>query len=159
MVNKRRTALGLDEAYQFLESGEKPQYRDYMNKQVLNELEYFMRVHDVMPKTYIAYDRLAYFEKGNDDLRISFDANIRTRRYNLALEEGDYGAEIMPENMRLMEIKTSRAMPLWLTDMLSEYNIRPVSFSKYGTEFKNRYRIQPVQNESGRKYYNGGLAV
>lgn len=159
LVNKRRTALCLEEAYAFLESGAAPGYRDYMNRQVLNELEYFMQVHKIMPKVYIAYDRLAYFEKGNDDLRISFDMNIRTRRYDLALEAGDYGAALIPENVWLMEIKTSRAMPIWLTDMLSGYDIRPVSFSKYGMEFKTRGRIQPVQSSEEKKYYDGSIAV
>lgn len=138
LVNKRRTALFPQEAYSFIKSGIQPEYKEYMNRQVLNELEYFMQVYDIVPKVYIAYDRLAYFEKGNDDLRISFDANIRTRRYDLSLEAGDYGIKLIPDNMRLMEIKTSGAMPIWLADMLTEHGIRHRSFSKYGTEFKNR---------------------
>ena len=36
----------------------------------------------------------------------------------------------------LMEIKINRAVPIWFTKILSEYDIYPVSFSKYGTEYK-----------------------
>ena len=36
-----------------------------------------------------------------------------------------------------MEIKTSLAKPLWLTNMLAEFDIKRTRFSKYGTEFKN----------------------
>ena len=136
IVNKRRTALRLDEAYRFCEDGEMPEYKPYMNNQVVRELEYFISMYKPVPKVYIAYDRLAYFENGNDDLRISFDTNIRTRRYDTHLEDGDAGEPLLPFGVWLMEIKTSRAMPLWLTETLSRYELRRTSFSKYGTEFK-----------------------
>lgn len=135
LVNKRRTTLELGEAYNFLETGKAPEIKDYMNGQVVRELEYFMSVYDLLPKVFIAYDRLAYFEKGNDDLRISFDTNIRTRRHDLALEAGDYGKRLTDEDVWLMEIKTSRAMPIWLCDLLSKLEIYKASFSKYGTEY------------------------
>lgn len=135
LVNKRRTTLRLHEAYDFLDSGKKPELQAYMNGQVLNELEYFLRVHPIVPKVYIAYDRLAYFEKGNADLRISFDTKIRTRRNDLRLEMGDYGHPLLDRGKYIMEIKTSRAMPIWLTETLTKLQIRRSSFSKYGTEY------------------------
>ena len=137
IVNKRRTTLKLFEAYDFIKTGNVPEIKDYMNKQVLREIEYFLKIYDLAPKLYLAYDRIAYFEKNNRDLRISFDMNIRSRRYDLALEKGDYGEKLLPEDVYLMEIKTSLAKPLWLTHMLSELDIKRKRFSKYGTEFKN----------------------
>ena len=136
VVNKRRTALTLSEAYDFTETGKPPALKDYMNKQVLSELEYFLKQYDLSPKLYLAYDRIAYFERDNADLRISFDMNIRSRRYDLGLEYGDYGNRLLGDGVYLMEIKTSLAKPLWLTGMLSSLDIKRVSFSKYGTEFK-----------------------
>ena len=135
IVNKRRTVLKLSEAYDFISSGKPPEIKEYMNKQVLKEIEYFLQVYRLKPKVYLAYDRIAYFEKYNNDLRISFDKNIRTRRYDVALEDGDYGEALLPDGVYLMEVKTSKAMPLWLTDMLAKYDIKRRSFSKYGTEF------------------------
>ena len=114
----------------------------------MNELEYCLNLYDLEPKVYIAYDRLAYFEKGNDDLRISFDTNIRTRRSDLLLESGDHGKRLLDSDVWLMEIKTSLAKPLWLCEMLSEFEIRSSSFSKYGTEYKNmmaRQKEMPKQ--------------
>ena len=137
IVNKRRTTLKLDEAYKFVGSGEKPEIESYMNKQVINEISYFLKVYDLKPKLYLAYDRIAYFEKGNDDLRISFDQNIRSRREDVQLEIGDHGNLLLEEGQYLMEIKTSLAMPLWLTHTLARLNLKRQSFSKYGAEFKN----------------------
>lgn len=143
LVNKRRTTLHLDEAYEFVETGEKPEESEYMNKQVVNEITYFLHRYDLTPKVYLAYDRIAYFEKDNDDLRISFDMNIRSRRENVHLEDGDYGEQLLDEELYLMEIKTSRAKPLWLTHMLTELGIKRRSFSKYGKEWsKNGKFVQ-----------------
>ncbi len=137
IVNKRRTKLKLNEAYEFITSKKAPKPQEYMNGQVLRELEYFMKIYSLSPKLYLAYDRIAYFEKNNKDLRISFDMNIRTRRYDLALEAGDHGERLLGDDVYLMEIKTSLAKPLWVTHMLSELDIKRTRFSKYGTEFKN----------------------
>jgi len=50
LVNKRRTKLTLREAYEFAATGIKPKYQSYMNKQVLNEIEYILSVYDLEPK-------------------------------------------------------------------------------------------------------------
>ncbi len=138
LVNKRRTTLMLNEAYDFVKSGEQPQKQSYMNGQVLDEITYFLHNYKLKPKLYLAYDRIAYFEKGNPDLRISFDMNIRTRRCDVRLEDGDYGEKLIADGIYLMEIKTAMAKPLWLTKLLTELNIHRSNFSKYGTEYKQK---------------------
>ena len=135
IVNKRRTTLKLDEAYDFVKTGIKPLQKDYMNAQVVNEISYFLKNYNLVPKVYIAYDRLAYFEKDNPDLRISFDINIRSRRYDVALEKGDYGDMLLDDGVYLMEIKTGKAKPMWLCSELSRLGIIRESVSKYGTEY------------------------
>jgi hypothetical protein len=136
LVNKRRTKLKLTEAYKFAETGRKPDYKDYMNKQVLNEIEYIFRRYVLMPKLYLAYDRKAYFGINNRDLRITFDTNIRSRRTDLRLELGDYGERLLDDGIWLMEVKAEKSIPIWLSKMLSEFKIFKTSFSKYGTEYK-----------------------
>ena len=147
IVNQRRTKLKLCEAYDFLNSGIPPKPKEYMNTQVLREIEYLLKIYDLSPKLYLAYDRIAYFEKNNNDLRISFDLNIRSRRYDLTLESGDYGEHLLNDDMILMEIKTSLSKPLWLTKMLTDLEIKRNRFSKYGTEFKNNINRTESTNE------------
>jgi len=136
LVNKRRTKLVLSEAYDFVATGQKPELKKYMNRQVLNEIEYFLSVYELEPKLYLAYDRKAYFGIDNRDLRITFDTNIRTRREDLRLELGDHGEPLLDKDVWLMEVKAEKTIPIWLTRMLSEYKLYKKSFSKYGTEFK-----------------------
>lgn len=134
--SKRRTKLSLREAYDFASTGELPELKDYMNKQVIKEIEYIFKIYELEPKVYLSYDRKAMFSKDNNNLRITFDTNIKTRRYDLKLEMGSYGEELLEEGQWLMEIKSELSMPLWLSKLLSEYKIYKRSFSKYGNEYK-----------------------
>lgn len=134
MVNKRRTILKLQEAYDFVSTGIKPEIMEYMNRQVVNEIEYLLKIYDLEPKLYLAYDRKALFSKEDRDLRITFDTNIRTRRYDLKLENGDYGESLLESGQWVMEVKTEKSIPIWLSKMLSDHRIFSSSFSKYGRE-------------------------
>lgn len=142
MVNKRRTKLLLHEAYEFVNTGEKPDIKKYMNQQVLKELEYFLKVYELSPKLYLAYDRQAYFAIENRDLRLTFDTNIRTRREDLRLEAGDHGDKLLDNDVWLMEVKAENCIPVWLVKILSEYKLYKTSFSKYGTEYKSMIKKQ-----------------
>ena len=44
---------------------------------------------------------------------------------------------LMPWEMLLMEVKIPGAMPLWMSRILSELDIYPTSYSKYGTYYQN----------------------
>lgn len=132
VVNKRRTSMTIEDAYDFVSTGSIPEEKSYHNHQVMKEINFFLTRYELKPSVYIAYDRKAFLD---DDLRITFDTNIRTRRYNLALELGDYGEQLLEEGQWLMEIKVHGAYPLWLTEILSDLEVFPTSFSKYGREY------------------------
>lgn len=134
-VNKRRASMTLAEAEAFLSGGIRPDQQKYIDRQVLNEVEYLLERFDLEPKVYLAYDRKAYYAKDDSTLRITFDRNIRTRRHDLSLDLGDYGTPLLRPGIWLMEIKAEKTVPIWLTSLLSELQIYPASFSKYGTEY------------------------
>ena len=135
IVNKRRVVLTLEEAYKFLQLGEKPTSNDYVNRQVINEIEYYLSKKPVHPTVYIGYTRKAFFGKEDTDFRLTFDSKILTRRDALSLEAGCFGQNILEENQYLMEVKILGAMPTWSTSILSELEIYNTHFSKYGNEY------------------------
>lgn len=151
IVNKRRTKLVLSEAYEFIESKTMPPLQDYMNPQVLREIHYMLNRMEIQPALFLSYDRVAMFGKDNKDFRMTFDRNITTRRYDLGLHYGIYGDKLLDEDMWIMEIKIDRAMPLWMTKLLSEYKIYPASFSKYGTEYINYLQKTAIGNGKGKE--------
>ncbi len=149
LVNKRRTRLTLTEAYSFVKTGRLPEYKPYMNAQVLNELYYLIHRMELVPAVFLSYRRAAMFGKEDKDFRITFDRDITTRRYDLGLHYGVYGEKLLPEDEWVMEIKIDKAMPLWMTRLLSELHIYPASFSKYGTEYKHYLAGEaPMQREA-----------
>ena len=148
LVNKRRTALKLQEAYEFVRTGIEPEYKTYMNKQVLEEIGYLLQRYDLQPKVYLAYERKALFSRESRDLRITFDTNIRSRRYSLHMEQGDFGEPLIEDGKWLMEVKAEKTIPLWLSKLLSEHGLYRTSFSKYGNEYKKMMKSMNTERES-----------
>ncbi|GIM28360.1 molecular chaperone [Clostridium polyendosporum] len=149
IVSKRRAKLTLEEAYKFLEFGEKPVSDEYHNKQVLSEIEYYLRNNPVHPTVYIGYKRTALFGKENKDFRVTLDSKILTRRNILRLEEGYFGEDLLERDQYLMEVKIIGAMPIWFTKLLLELSIYSTHFSKYGTEYKRHFL--KIQNNDIRR--------
>ena len=132
VVNKRRIQLTLQEAYDYVEHGIRPE-RD---SQILREIDFFLKRYSLQRGLYLAYDRIALFGKDDPNFRVTFDQNIRSRRTLMGLENGSYGVYLLPKGYYLMESKIMGAAPLWFTEILSELSIYPVSFSKYGNIYK-----------------------
>jgi SPX domain protein involved in polyphosphate accumulation len=148
LVNKRRTSLQLNEAYDFVATGVKPEFKGYMNQQVIEEIKYFLTLYYLQPKVYLSYDRKALFCKNNRDLRITFDTNIRSRRHDLNLENGTHGEPLLEPGQWLMEVKAEKTIPVWLSRMLSEHQMYRTSFSKYGNEYKKMLQNSRVERGS-----------
>ena len=139
VVYKRREVLTLQEAMDYLEGGAKP-----VDSQIMREIDYAMHYYKhPRPAMLIAYEREAYFDQDLPSLRITFDTNVRYRDFDLRLEHGHDGTRLLPDDAILMEIKTDGAMPVWLARALSECNILPTSFSKYGTAYKVTTGLMP----------------
>lgn len=132
IVYKRRAAMTLKEAGYYLEHGIKPKNES----QILKEIDYFIKFYQPIPKLYLAYDRVAFFGKEDNNIRMTIDANIRSRKDDLALEQGDRGELLLEQEMYLLEIKVPNAYPIWLVEILSKLEIYPISFSKYGSIYK-----------------------
>mgnify|MGYP005771734115 CR=1 FL=1 len=134
---KRRVVLPLGEIQRFWTTGQLPENLSYMNRQVLNEIEYFRQLHpNLSPVIYIGCDRRAFFAKNNPELRITFDRNILTRREKVNLTDGHFGTPLLEEGQQLMEVKVSDAFPLWLANLLSQAQAYTTGFSKYGKEYE-----------------------
>ncbi|GAU79077.1 polyphosphate polymerase domain-containing protein [Fusibacter sp. 3D3] len=141
IVNKRRTSVKANEAYDFMIKENQRKAQDDMNPQVIKEIDYMIKRYDLFPSMYISYDRIAYFSKTTQDLRISFDSNICYRIDNLNFEAGIHGKPLVNSGYYLMEIKAAHNMPLWLSQILTHYNIYPTSFSKYGNAYNKEHQL------------------
>ena len=137
VVNKRRVQMTLKEAYDYVERGIRPRKENatWEEKQIMNEIDFFLQRYPLRRGMWLAYDRIALKGK-HDGFRLTFDMNIRNRIGHMGLEYGDSGEHLLPSGFALMETKVMGATPLWFSQILAELAIYPTSFSKYGNFYK-----------------------
>ncbi|MBQ6413408.1 MAG: polyphosphate polymerase domain-containing protein [Ruminococcus sp.] len=139
IVYKRRISMKLKEAYAYIDGGKLP---ESIEGNIPTEIDYMMNRYSLTPKAFISYKRVAWTCESDPDLRITFDRDITSRYDDTRLESTADGHKILPKDTVLMEIKIPGAMPLWLAHILSEKNIFPHSFSKFGTaHVQNQIKI------------------
>lgn len=141
IVYKRRISMTARQAAAYL-AGRAPAPED---GQTVRELDWFLKQNRPVPRAFIACDRTAYRVKGEPELRVTFDENIRWRETQLDLTAGSQGELLTRPGQVLMEWKIPDAAPLWLARMLSELELFPASFSKYGTCYKDNI-LEEIKN-------------
>lgn len=155
VVYKRRENLTVHEADAYLKNHMKPE----KESQILKEIDWVLQYYqNLQPAMYLAYRRIAMFEKtaeedgqikshnGNQDLRVTFDWDIRWRTEEIELQKGIYGQELLPSGQRIMEVKTPNAVPKWFADILDGMELYPCSFSKYGKAYQQWKQISMIKN-------------
>lgn len=136
IVYKRRVGLPFTEAVQSLEQGYIEPVPE--QEQISSEINYFLRRYgsQLKPAVLLVYDRDAFRGTGEEDLRMTFDFDIRSRRERLSLSDGTDGNNFFQNGEVMLEIKTIGAYPFWLVHALEECQVYPASFSKYGSIYR-----------------------
>ncbi len=136
IVYKRRIEQRADTVAAFLD-GTVP-----ARTQIEKEIFRFQQFYHTAPRVFIAYDREAY--AGENGVRVTFDTGIRFRETTLSLTAGDHGTPLLTGDRILTEVKIPAACPLWLSHALSEAGATPVSFSKYGTFYRQKLQKEAL---------------
>lgn len=134
-VYKRRIEMPLKTARAYLEQGRYPLEYDC---QILREIDYVIHFYALLPRIFLAYDRQAYYLADQNTVRFTVDQRIRSREDVLDLTRGDEGMLLFDEDIRVLELKAPFALPKWFAALLSEMQIYPNSFSKYGSIYKEK---------------------
>ncbi|MCG8451994.1 MAG: polyphosphate polymerase domain-containing protein [Spirochaetales bacterium] len=137
IVYKRRICQPLNTILDVYEN------RQEWTDQVGLEIAHFSQIYpNLKPVMHISYERMAYCGLLDSSLRITFDQNILWREEALSLTSPLGGCPLLHEEEILMEIKCFGSMPLWITKTLSEHQIFPSSFSKYGRAYGEKILLQ-----------------
>lgn len=136
-VYKRRVEMPLEIAMDYLNNGRYPKEYDC---QILREIDYMLNYYDLSPHLYLAYDRRAYYVTDQPEIRFTMDQHIRSREDHLDLSYGDEGKHLFEEDLKLIEIKAPVALPEWFVTIMSELEVYPNSFSKYGKIYAKEHR-------------------
>lgn len=150
VVYKRREKMDLSIAEKYLQEAEP------LNNptQITKEIDWFLNFYqDLAPAMYISYNRIAMYGVENSELRVTFDSNLLWREEELSLECGSWGNPLLQEGQRLMEIKIPGTFPLWLSHILDELEIYPISFSKYGLGYQRAEELKKNKEKKGEIKY------
>lgn len=130
-VYKRRVATTQQAARDYLLGGVR-----LPDSQVVREIDFLLeRYANLEPAVFLSYEREAFFATDDREFRITFDDNVLWRDHDVSLAAGIGGEALLPEGRVLMEVKAGGAYPLWATRMLSEFQLYPGTFSKYGRAY------------------------
>lgn len=135
IVTKRRAILPYNAAMAFVCENRRPVSESYSANRMIDELEYFISRRKLYPAVFISYERIAMTDRLDPTLRITFDRNILTRRYDVDLSKGGGGEPLLDPDELVMEIKFIHAPPKWLCDELTKERVYMTGFSKYGNEY------------------------
>ncbi len=115
--------------------------------QILNEIDYFKQSYnDIKPKVFLSYDREAFFSTKDENFRLTFDFNIKTRDNDISFYESDYDKEVLSQDYVLLEVKTVMGLPSWFINFANENKIYKTSFSKYGTAYQTYFLPQFISS-------------
>ena len=134
IVYKRRIAMPLMDAYAYLAGTYKPANEE----QIHHEIDWCLQFYKPSPAVRLSYDRIAFTGREDDGVRVTFDSNLRWQSDALRLESREPGFNLLPPTASLMEVKVPDAVPLWLCNLLDRLAVYPMSFSKYGTYYKEQ---------------------
>jgi hypothetical protein len=109
------------------------EFREDTDTPAGNEIRWFFSYYHPLPQCLITYDRLAFQFREHAGLRITFDAFVRFRALDLDFSHGPQGTALLDEDCLLMEVKTEKAIPLFLNACFTRLNLFPVAYSKYRT--------------------------
>ena len=115
-------------------------------RQVAREIAVFLqRYPGIRPAMVTQCTRTAWAEPGNPgcSLRITFDSQLRAGHPAgdpFAFRLDNRAMDLLRPGQVLMEIKQGGGMPFWLVNALSQNQIYPRSFSKYGTAYEKEQK-------------------
>lgn len=141
IVYKRRVSMPYVQAVDYL-AGKRPGG----DGQIFRELDWMLAAYPgLAPKVFLSYERDSW--KGLEDpaLRLTLDRDILHRESGLDLRYGFWGDPILLPGQTLMEIKVPGVVPMWLARTLSELEIFPTSFSKYGQVYRQICKEQEME--------------
>lgn len=134
VVYKRRIAIPKVSAENWIDSRNPMPFKT----QITSEIDYFLNFYEgLKAKAFISYEREAYYDMTDPEFRVTFDENIMARSVDLDLGGDIWGYSLLPAGTTLMEVKIPGAMPVWMAAFLSANNINKISYSKYGSYYKD----------------------
>jgi len=85
------------------------------------------------PRTVVRYDREAYVGRFDSEVRVTFDRMLRAAVTDEPVVQTERNDFVPVESSRVVvELKFNHRMPNWMAAVIRRFELRRLSFSKYG---------------------------
>lgn len=131
VTQKRRVVLSYRDALRLTNDRKLPKDSSE-NQETLEEMYAFIWQYNLRPVSIVRYDRQAFMGTEYDPgLRVTFDTNLTFQTHKLHIHEEASALPMLSPNQVVMEIKVNDRIPIWLTDIIADHNLKMVRISKY----------------------------
>jgi hypothetical protein len=131
VTQKRRAVLSYGDALRLCNDRQLPE-NNSEDRATLKEIYVFLWQYNLRPVSIVRYDRQAFMGTQYDvGLRVTFDTELSFQSHRLHLHEELSLLPMLSPNQVVMEIKVNERMPIWLTELIADHNLKMVRVSKY----------------------------
>lgn len=136
VILKQRAGVRAD-AVQELLNGQMPLPEQLINPcpedfQAIQDFQRLMLELNAKPKMQVSYDREAYVNNFNNEVRLTLDRNVRgvPRDVWIHTTQTD-GAFICTKDVVILELKFTHRFPIWYRDLVETFNLPQCGAAKY----------------------------
>ncbi|MBC8465739.1 polyphosphate polymerase domain-containing protein [bacterium] len=105
---------------------------NFLERSVLNKFVYLIKRRELTPKVLITYEREAFQGVDDQNVRVTFDMNVRSFLYpNMGQIFREQYLKPLTDSTFILEIKFTGRMPIWIRNIVREFKIRVEAISKY----------------------------
>ena len=135
-VAKARIIVPFEGALNILDNNHKEAKVFYENasaqdKATLKEIWFLYKKYNLKPVCIVSYYRQPYISRVEKTFRLTFDTNLKVRRYNLDLRFGGGSKNIVPSNICIMEVKFNNIIPNWAIKIIQKNDCVQYKISKF----------------------------
>ncbi|PLX18137.1 MAG: hypothetical protein C0601_05595 [Candidatus Muiribacterium halophilum] len=123
-----------DQYFDYLGNG----HLSYLEDPVLEEFFRLKNIYHLEGVIIVDYERDAFYAKGDDGVRITFDHDVRSASSNkLFPKEEEVIFRSGEPQVVVMEIKTQKSHPYWLSDVCKRFGLDQKPNSKFALGIEN----------------------
>ena len=135
-VAKSRVYVPLNKALKILNSNHTEAKLFYENsseqdKSTLKEIWFLYKKYNLKPVCVVSYFRQPFMSRVEKTFRLTFDTNLKVRKYNLDLNFGGGSKNIIPPNICIMEVKFNNIIPNWAIKIIQKNDCVQYKISKF----------------------------
>lgn len=131
-IVKERTKVPYNLLDQICVHQKNPNFMTINENRTMERFLYNLKQRNLRPVLLVTYEREAFLGIMNSSVRLTFDKNVRTMLFpdlNDNFEEN--GSQFVTNGLCVLELKFDGFMPKWMRTLVSKFNLREQSISKY----------------------------